>query len=63
MQKLTPEKYVMVFGKYKNMRAVDVAEIYNVDTNGEDKPVGLLYIKFLVKNATGSTKKRSSNKL
>ena len=48
MQKLTPEKYVMAFGKYKNMRAVDVADIYNVDKNGEDKPVGLLYLQWLV---------------
>ena len=48
MQKLTPENYVMKFGKYKNMRAVDIADIYEVDKNGDDKPVGLLYLKFLV---------------
>ena len=45
---LTPENYVMRFGKYKNMKAVDIAEIYEVDKNGNDKPVGLMYLKFLV---------------
>lgn len=48
MQNLTPENYVMKFGKYKNMRAVDIADIYEVDKNGDDKPVGILYLKFLV---------------
>ena len=45
---LTPESYVFRFGKYKNMRAADVAELYELDKNGDDKPVGLLYLKFLV---------------
>ena len=45
---LTPESYVFRFGKYKNMRAADVAELYEVDKNGDDKPVGLLYLQFLV---------------
>ena len=45
---LTPENYVLRFGKYKNMKAVDVADIYEVDKNSNDKPVGLSYLKFLV---------------
>ena len=45
---LTPESYVMKFGKYKNMKAVDIADIYEVDKNGNDKAVGLMYLKFLV---------------
>ena len=45
---VTPERYVMKFGKYKNMKAVDIAAIYEVDKNGNDKPVGLMYLKFLV---------------
>ena len=27
---LTPESYVMRFGKYRNMKAVDIADIYEV---------------------------------
>ena len=45
---LTPENYVMRFCKYKNMKAVDIADIYEVDKNGNDKAVGLMYLKFLV---------------
>ena len=29
------------------MRAVDVAEIYTVDKDGNDKPVGLMYLEWL----------------
>ena len=47
---IKPEEYVLKFGKYKNMRAVDVAEIYVVDPKTqEDKPVGLLYLEWLCK--------------
>ena len=45
--KIAPEDYVLKFGKYKNMRAVDVAEIYTVDGEGNDKPVGLVYLEWL----------------
>ena len=31
------------------MRAIDVSEIYQVDKNGDDKPVGLQYLQWLVK--------------
>ena len=50
MQKqiLTPESYVFRFGKYKNMKAIDVADIYEVDKNGEDKPKGLQYLQWIV---------------
>ena len=30
------------------MKAVVIADIYEVDKNGNDKPVGLMYLKFLV---------------
>ena len=46
---ISPENYVLKFGKYKNMRAIDVSEIYQVDKNGDDKPVGLQYLQWLVK--------------
>ena len=45
---ISPENYVMPFGKYKQMRAIDVAELYQVDKNGNDKPVGLHYLRWLV---------------
>lgn len=47
-QIISPENYVLKFGKYKNMRAIDVSEIYQVDKNGDDKPVGLFYLKWLI---------------
>ena len=46
--KIAPEDYVFRFGRYNEMRAVDVAEIYKVDKDGEDVPVGLKYLIFLV---------------
>ena len=45
---ITPENYVFKFGKYNKMRAVDVAQIYEVDKDGNDVPKGLQYLKFLV---------------
>ena len=48
MQNLNIEKYVMPFGKYRKMRAVDVAKIFEVDKDGKDKPVGLNYLKWIV---------------
>ena len=42
------EDYVMPFGKFKGMRAVDIAEIYIVDKNGVDQPTGLKYLEWLV---------------
>ena len=44
---LTAETLIIPFGKYKGMRVVDIAEIYIVDKNGEDKPAGLLYLQWL----------------
>ena len=46
---ISPENYILKFGKYKNMRAIDVSEIYQVDKNGDDKPVGLQYLQWLIK--------------
>ena len=34
---------------YKNYRAIDVAQIYVVDKDGNDKPVGLMYLSWLCK--------------
>ena len=48
---LKPENYVLRFGKYNKLRAVDVLHITEVDKNGEDKPAGLLYLKWLVEKA------------
>ena len=48
-QIISPENYVLKFGKYKNMRAIDVSQIYQVDKNGDDKSVGLQYLQWLVK--------------
>ena len=45
--KISPKDYVLRFGKYKNMKAIDVADIYEVDKNGKDKATGLMYLKFL----------------
>ena len=45
---ITPDQYIFKFGKYNKMRAVDVAQIYEVDKDGNDVPKGLLYLKFLV---------------
>ena len=47
-QTLTPENYILRLGKYKNMRAADIAEIYEVDKNGEDQPKGLQYLQWLI---------------
>ena len=43
----TTNQYVLPFGKYKGMYAVDIAEITVVDKNGNDKNVGLLYLQWL----------------
>ena len=48
MTDLKPESFILPFGKYKSMRAIDVVNITQVDKNGDDKPVGLLYLKWLV---------------
>ena len=42
------DQYIFKFGKYNKMRAVDVAQIYEVDKDGNDVPKGLQYLKFLV---------------
>ena len=42
------DQYIFKFGKYNKMRAIDVAQIYEVDKDGNDVPKGLQYLKFLV---------------
>jgi len=45
---IKPEEYVMPFGKFIHMRAVDIAEMYKVNPKtGQDEPVGLKYLKWL----------------
>ena len=45
---IKPEDYIFKFGKYINMRAIDIAELYKVNPKtGKDEPVGLQYMKFL----------------
>ena len=46
---LTPENYVLRIGQYKNMRAVNVAEIYEIDKTGNEYPKGLMCLQFLCK--------------
>ena len=46
---ITQDNYVLHFGKYKNFRANDVADITTVGKDGTDKYVGLEYLKWLVK--------------
>ena len=46
---ISPEKYIMPFGKYKGMYASDVAQITVVDKSGNDKSVGLNYLQWIVK--------------
>ena len=45
---ISPENYFMPFGKYLNMRAIDICDIYKVNPKtGKDDPLGLHYLKFL----------------
>ena len=60
---IKPEDYIFKFGKYINMRAIDIAELYKVNPKtGKDEPVGLQYMKFLCENVIGSNIKISSSK-
>ena len=49
---LTPDTYVIPFGKYKNMKFSDVADIVIIDPKtGEDRFIGLEYLrKFITYN-------------
>ena len=44
---ITPESYVLKFGKYKGYKAVDVSVLITVDKNGNDKHTGLIYLEWL----------------
>ena len=48
-QTLTPEIYGLRFGQCKNMLAVDVAEIYEIDKTGNEYPKGLMCLQVLCK--------------
>ena len=44
---ISPQRYILPFGKYRGMYASDIAQLTVVDKNGDDKPVGLLYLQGL----------------
>ena len=48
MTDLNSKKLVMPLGKYKGMYVTDIVKLTQVDKNGEDKPVGFNYLKWLV---------------
>ena len=46
---ITPENYIFKFGKFQNMKAIDVSNIRKVNPKtGVDERVGLKYLHFLV---------------
>jgi hypothetical protein len=47
MTTLTPENYIMKFGKYCGMKAIDVANIRITDKNGKERREGLRYLKWV----------------
>ena len=50
---IAPESYIFKFGKYANMRAVDVSDLYKVNPKtGQDEAVGLKYLHFLVEKCS-----------
>ena len=46
--KITPENYTFKFGKFKNMRAVDVLKIKTIDKKDQEVNSGELYMKWLL---------------
>lgn len=46
--KITPESYTFKFGKYKNMRAVDVLKIKTIDKKDQEVNSGELYMRWLL---------------
>ena len=48
-QTLTPENFVLRTGQYKDMRALDITQIYVIDRYGNNYPKGLMYLQFLCK--------------
>ena len=45
--KIDPSTYILKFGKYINMLAVDVVDIQTVNKKGEYVVTGLKYLQFL----------------
>ena len=46
---IDPSCFVLKFGKYKNMLAIDVVDLQTVNKNGETVNTGLAYLQILVK--------------
>ena len=44
---LSPDSYVMKFGKYKGMLITDIANIRIIDKNNKERKEGLRYLKWL----------------
>ena len=44
---MNSESYVFKFGKFKGMKAKDIAHIITLDKFGKEKPSGLEYLKFI----------------
>jgi hypothetical protein len=47
-QTISPENYVMSFGKFKGMKAIDIVNIHTVDGNDVDVSTGLNYLEWLL---------------
>ena len=45
--KIDPSTYVLKFGKYKNMLAVDVVDFQTVNKKGQCEDTGLKYLQWL----------------
>ena len=45
---MNSNNYIMKFGKFKNMRAVDIAQIKTVNKLGNLENTGINYLKFIV---------------
>ena len=45
---IDPSCFILQFGKYKNMLAIDVADIQTVNNKGEYENTGLKYLQWVV---------------
>ena len=45
---MNSNNYIMKFGKFKNMRAVDITQIKTVNKHGNLENTGINYLKFIV---------------
>ena len=57
---MNSESYFMRFGKFKGMKAKDIAHKITLDKFGEEKATGLEYLKFITTMEWFNTKKLST---